>query len=88
MYLHLGSDTIIRTEEIVGIFDLDNSTVSLRTREYLARAEKQGKIVNVSSELPKSFVICREREGERIYICQLSPITLMKRVLQNQLSAE
>lgn len=79
MYLHLGNNTIVRKENIVGIFDLDNSTVSARTREFLTNAEKSGNVVNVSDELPKSFVVCRENDEYKIYICQLSPITLIKR---------
>ncbi len=82
MYLYLGNDTIIRQNDIVGIFDLDNSTVSLKTREFLSNAEKQGKVINVSSDLPKSFVICREKNDFKVYICRLSPVTLMKRSSQ------
>ncbi len=80
MYLHLGNETIVRQSDIIGIFDLDNSTVSAKTREFLANAQKNGQVVNVSSELPKSFVVCRESDGLKIYICQLSPVTLSKRL--------
>lgn len=79
MYLHLGNDIIVKKSDIVGIFDLDASTVSKTTRDFLSKAEKSGKVTNVSSELPKSFVVCKEKKGEKIYICQLSPITLIKR---------
>lgn len=79
MYLHLGKDTIVKKSDIIGIFDLDTSTVSQKTRDYLANAEKDGRVVNVSTELPKSFVLCREKNGSKIYICQLSPSTLIKR---------
>ena len=64
MYLHLGGDTVIRTEDIIGVFDLDNATMSYKTREYLSYAEKHGKVVNVSMELPKSFVICNENNDK------------------------
>ena len=63
MYLHLGNNTIIRKSDIIGIFDLDASTVSYRTRDFLKEAEKNGMVVNVSMELPKSFVLCRENDG-------------------------
>lgn len=82
MYLHLGNETIIRQKDIIGIFDLDHSTVSLKTREFLSRAEKNGQVINVSDELPKSFVICRDKDGIKIYICQLAPVTLTKRLSQ------
>lgn len=82
MYLHLGKDTIVRKSDIIGIFDLDNSTVSKNTRDFLTKAEKNGKVINVSMELPKSFVLCREKNGFKVYICQLSPVTLIKRASQ------
>ena len=82
LYLHLGSETVIRTDDIIGIFDLENSTVSKKTRDFLAQAEKNGRVVNVSSELPKSFVVSQEKDNQRIYICQLSPITLIRRASQ------
>ncbi|MDO4833046.1 MAG: DUF370 domain-containing protein [Clostridia bacterium] len=79
MFLHLGQYTVVRTDEIVGIFDIDNTTVSKHTRKYLAEAEKQKKVVNVSTELPKSFVVCNKNGNEKVYISQLSPTTLIKR---------
>ena len=62
MYLHLGQNTVITLDEIIGIFDLDNTTVSKKTRDYLASAEKKGKVNVVSSELPKSFIVCSSEE--------------------------
>ena len=88
MYLHLGNNTIIRKDEIIGIFDLDASTVSYKTRDFLAEAEKKGRVVNVSMELPKSFVVCRENNETKIYICQLSPVTLIRRASQLNSSPE
>ncbi len=80
MYLHLGNETVIRQDDIIGIFDLDNSTISTKTREFLANAQKTGQVINVSDELPKSFVLCHENDGFKIYICQLATVTLSKRM--------
>ncbi len=79
MYLHLGQNTLVDTEQLLGVFDLDNSTVSKHTRDFLARAQKEGRVVNVSMELPKSFVVCRDKEGETVYLSQLSSATLLRR---------
>lgn len=49
---------MVSTAEIIGIFDMDTSTVGKHTRDFLAKAEKGGRVVNVSYELPKSFVLC------------------------------
>ena len=76
MYLHLGQDTVVRLDEIVGIFDMDTSTISKHTRQFLADAEKGGRIFNVSMELPKSFVVCLDTDGtETVYISQISSTT-------------
>ncbi|MDD6021605.1 MAG: extracellular matrix regulator RemB [Acutalibacteraceae bacterium] len=81
MFLHLGNATVVHQDDIIGIFDLDNTTVSKATRDYLAKAEKAGRVVNVSAELPKSFIVCENEKKEiTVYICQLSTATLLKRI--------
>lgn len=79
MYLHLGQSVVVPDSEILGIFDLDNSSYSHLTRKFLERAEREGRVVNVSEELPKSFVLCQSRDGPKLYISQLSTATLLKR---------
>lgn len=79
MYIHLGQDVIINKKEIVGIFDLDTSTVSKKTRDFLACAEKKGEVVNVTYELPKSFVVCEKNKKQKVYISQISSTRLKMR---------
>ena len=79
MYLHLGQDVVVPSRSIIGIFDIDNTSISKITKEFLGREEKQRHVVNVSMELPKSFVICLERGETVVYISQISCATLKKR---------
>ena len=86
MYLHLGQTTVVTYNDIIGIFDLDTTTVSKTTRDYLSRAENGGEVVNVSYDLPKSFIVCRDYGGEHkkiVYISPISSATLLKRVNGN-----
>lgn len=83
MYLHLGQDTIVMTERIAGVFDLDNTTVSKRTRDFLSRAQKEGRVVNVTSDLPKSFIVSENNGVETVYLSQMSPATLLRRVRES-----
>ena len=79
-YIYLGGDAALEDNKIVGIFDLDNTTQSARTREFLARAEKEKKVVNAAgAELPKSFVLCGGNEERNIFLSQLNSSTLQKR---------
>lgn len=79
MYLHIGKDIILKTDDIIGIFDLDNATVSKRTRNYLSKAEKNGEVIYVTNELPKSFIVCRKNNKKTVYISQIASSTLEKR---------
>ncbi len=81
MYLHLGNDVVINTEKIVAMFDIDAVTVSKKTRDFLAEAQRKGEVINVSYELPKSFVVCSEKGKTSVYISQLSTKTLSRRRL-------
>ncbi len=82
MVYHLGEDYLINDADIIGVFDLDTTTFSKKTREYLARAEKERRLITLSDALPKSFVVCRGYDGERVYLTGLSAATLKKRITE------
>lgn len=79
MYLFLGGDISVREDNIIGIFDMDNTTVAASTRKFLSRAQKEEKVITVSYELPKSFCLAIDGDKEVVYISQISPATLKKR---------
>lgn len=80
MYLHLGQSTVVPKDSIVGIFDLDNASWSHRTRAFLERAERDGRLVSLGEDLPKSFVLCQEgADAGTVYISQLASATLRGR---------
>lgn len=81
MYLNIGQDTVITYKNILGIFDLDNTTVSKSTREYINTASKNGECITVSiEELPKSFIVVAENNKKEIYISPLNTSTIFKRI--------
>ena len=67
MYLSIGNDMAVRDRSIIGIFDLDNTSTSKRTRAFLEQAEKEGQVVPCD-DLPKAFVLTREYGMERVYL--------------------
>jgi len=79
MYLHLGQNVVVSEADIIGVFDLDNTTGSKITRNFLGDAEKTGLVINVSEELPRSFILSSKNNENTIYLSQLSPQTLLKR---------
>ncbi len=80
MYLHLGSDISVNKKYIVGIFDLEKTSTSKKTREYFKKITNEGKVIDVSSyDLPRSFIVTFERGEEKVYISPISSQTLLKR---------
>ena len=77
MYIHLGNNSVLKKKKIIGIFDMDTSTRAPETRNYLRRAEKEGRSVNVKYEIPKSFVVTEDNE---VMLTQLSPSSLAGRM--------
>lgn len=85
MYLHLGQDTVVLINYIVGIFDLETSTVSNCSRRFLYDAQKGGRVFNISDEFPKTYIVCVDNAGkETVYISQISSATLRKRAAFNE----
>ncbi len=80
MYVHAGNNRIIRTREIIGIFDMDTATMQMATREYLRAAEKDGRMINIKEEIPKSFIITSEKNGDKVYVSQISTTALLGRI--------
>lgn len=86
MYLHLGQNEIVPSRRVIGIFDLDKCSYSKRTREYLSAADKEGVVLDVSGDIPKSFVVCdHPYHPQIVYLSQLNSTTLQKRAESNQL---
>ena len=79
IYLSIGNDMAVREKSIIGIFDMDNTSTSKRTREFLEKCEKEGQVVPCD-DLPKSFVLTAEYGLNRVYLTGLNASTLERRM--------
>lgn len=79
MYLHIGNNRNIREKHIIGIFDLDTSTISNITRKYLSDAQKRGEVESSTEEIPKSFILFMENGEQHVCFSQLSTSALIGR---------
>lgn len=75
MFLFLGGDISVRSDEVVGIFDIEECSVSRITADYLNVCQKKGRVVNVSEDMPKSFIVTENKT----YISNVSHSTIVKR---------
>ena len=83
MFLHVGNNKNIRTRDVIGIFDMDNTTVSAVTRKFLNGKQKAHLVEAVSFDIPKSFILYSEKGEFKICFSPLSPSALRGR-LQNE----
>ncbi len=84
MFIHLGNGVCVDEKKVIGIFDIENTTISRYTKEFLSSQTKKGSIVEVTTELPKSFAVTlyKSRSGrieEKTYLSQLNVATLNSR---------
>ncbi len=74
-FLFLGGDVTVRSSDVIGIFDIEECSVSRVTADYLNKCQKSGLVRNVSEDMPKSFIVC----GSGVYISNVSNDTINKR---------
>lgn len=79
MYIHLGSGTIVNSADVIAIMDLESTSMSANTREFLKIVEEEGFVRNVSEEVPKTFVVCEVDGQSVVYITNISSRALMGR---------
>jgi hypothetical protein len=82
----LGGDTVVRESEIIGLFDIENTSVNRQTREFLKDSEKKGRVFNVSFDMPKSFILCSDGDRETLFISHTAAAVLKKRVVTRKKS--
>lgn len=79
MFLHIGGDVVIPMNDVIGILDIETTTLSNDTREFLKIAEEEGFIITISEDMPKSFIITEANKKSKIYLSPISSVTLQKR---------
>ena len=88
MYLHIGNGESIRTEDIIGIFDLDTATISKTTKKYISKKEKEGKVEYLDYDLPRAFILCKKGNEEIIKLSRISTTGLRQRIEIDPLKQE
>lgn len=85
MYLHIGSDQMLPERRIIGIFDLEITSQSKRTKEFLKKAEQNGVVIDACADIPKSFLVCdHPYHRQIIYLSQLNSRTLFGRAEEQE----
>jgi len=79
MFLHIGGDIVIPIKNIIAIFDMEKTTISKDTREFLKTAEEEGFIQSISDDIPKSYIVTETDKKSKIYLSPISSTTLQKR---------
>ena len=76
MYVDIDTDSLVNGDDVVGIFDLDNTTVKKFTNEFLNKMQAEGKIEYLVSDIPKSFILMKDGT---VFVVELSSQILKKR---------
>ena len=80
---------MIPDDSVIGIFDMDNTSWSFRTRLFLEKAEEEGLVAEVGDDLPRSFVLCQKiGQPPLVYTTQLNSSVLIRRAEQGSFEFE
>ena len=85
MFLHIGNNAVVRNSDVIGVFDMENTTISKSSRSFLSKAQKNGEITDICEDLPKSYIITDYDGESRIYISSVSSQTIYKRAESNNI---
>ena len=83
MFLHIGEGKVISKKDIIGIFDLETTSISKKTREFLRINEKKGNLEYISAEIPKTYIITDSKLKKKVLVTQISSHTLQRRAERN-----
>ena len=86
MFLHVGNNKNIRIRDVIGIFDMDNATVSAITRKFLGDKQRQLLVEIAAVEIPKSFILFEENGLTKVCISPLSSAALRGRMRNEQMN--
>ncbi|MDD6094536.1 MAG: DUF370 domain-containing protein [Clostridia bacterium] len=79
MFLHAGENVTVKKKDIVGIFDIDNTVTPAITKDFLRKAQRDGRISSAGSDLPKSFIITSDGKKQKVIFSHISAKTLTSR---------
>ena len=78
LFIHLGGEKVIRTSELIAIFDLSIEKNSKISKQFISHAQKEKKIETIGEEDSKSLVVTKNK----VFYSPISTTTLRKRAIQ------
>ncbi len=79
MFLHIGNGKSVIKKNIIGIFDLDTSTVSKTGKDFINKKEKEGLVEYDDFDLPRSFLLVEEDKKYKVKLSRISTAGLKVR---------
>lgn len=78
--LHIGEEKVVFIKDIIAVMDIEKTTTSSNTREFLKSCEEKGLVETVGTDIPKSFIVTMHNGKQTVYLSPISSATLNKRI--------
>ena len=82
MYLHIGNGKSVKKKNVIGIFDLDTSTVTKTGKEFINKSERRGAVEYDDDDLPRSFVLVEDNKKYKVILSRISSKGLTARATE------
>ena len=88
MYLHIGNGKSVKIKNVIGIFDLDTSTVTKTGKDFINKSERRGLVEYEDDGLPRSFVLVEENKKYKVKLSRISSKGLIQRATEQNYDKE
>ena len=79
MYVHIGKDVVINSDNIISILDIESLEKNKKLENILQNLRISDNIIDVSDKNKKSLIILEKNNKIIGYITNISSITIAKR---------
>lgn len=80
MYVHIGKDFLIPSNEIITILDLEKMLKNKKLENIIKELKLENNIINIADGNNKSLILLKKENKIEGYISNISSITLVKRI--------
>ena len=77
MYISIAPDTVVRAADIVGVFDIDKTSVGRDTKGFFKKAQQSGRVQVAAGDIPVSYVVLKDG---RVILSPQSVATIKQRL--------
>ena len=80
MFLSINRDEIIRTKDIIGVFNLDYIKNTREYRNFINNMKDKNEVLVINEEQEKTLILIQNQKNNKAYITNISANSIKKKI--------